>query len=63
MPPPYEEELVAGNGFILGKGASGVTTLSKSLFTGKYYAVRAPPYPFSKGFYNRGSLSRWAYLS
>lgn len=40
-PPTYEKDLVAGDGAILGKGAFGVTRLSKSSFTGKYYAVRA----------------------
>lgn len=36
----FEKDLVAGDGPILGKGAYGVTRLSKSSFTGEYYAVR-----------------------
>lgn len=40
-PPLYEKGLVAGDGPILGKGAYGVTRLSKSSYTGEYYAVRA----------------------
>ena len=40
VPPTFEQELVAGDGSILGKGAYGVTRLSKSSFTGEYYAVR-----------------------
>lgn len=39
--PTFEKDLVAGDGSILGKGAYGVTRLSKSSFTGEYYAVRA----------------------
>lgn len=35
----FEKDLVAGDGPILGKGAYGVTRLSKSSFTGEYYAV------------------------
>lgn len=37
-----EKGLVVGDGPILGKGAYGVTHLSKSSFTGEYYAVSAP---------------------
>eukprot|EP00903_Cladosiphon_okamuranus_P010861 g10258.t1 len=40
VPPLYEKDLVAGDGPILGKGAYGVTRLSKSSFTGEYYAVK-----------------------
>ena len=39
VPPMFEKDLVAGDGPILGKGAYGVTRLSKSSFTGEYYAV------------------------
>lgn len=39
VPLTYEEELVAGEGLILGKGGFGVTRLSKSSATGEYYAV------------------------
>ena len=41
VPLTFEKDLVAGDGPILGKGAYGVTRLSKSSFTGEYYAVRA----------------------
>ncbi|CAM9859012.1 unnamed protein product [Ectocarpus sp. 4 AP-2014] len=39
-PPLYEKDLIAGDGPILGKGAYGVTRLSKSSYTGEYYAVK-----------------------
>lgn len=41
VPPTFEKDLVAGDGPILGKGAYGITRLSKSSFTGEYYAVKA----------------------
>ncbi|CAM9176934.1 unnamed protein product [Pylaiella littoralis] len=40
VPPMLEKGLVVGDGPILGKGAYGVTHLSKSSFTGEYYAVK-----------------------